>query len=101
MNINPSIAYRVNDKVSLGFGVNWQRIEAEYHRAVSDSGTLAKLNLDDSTWGWNAGALFRPLAVNKVGVSYRSAIKHNTTGSFSGRCLTPPRQILRCLTPLF
>ena len=28
-NINPSIAYRVNDKLSLGAGLNWQRAEAE------------------------------------------------------------------------
>lgn len=83
VNINPSIAYRVNDKISLGFGVNWQRIEAEYLRATA-AGSLVKLNLDDSTWGWNAGALFTLSPSTKVGVSYRSAIKHNTTGSFSG-----------------
>lgn len=83
VNINPSIAYRVSDKVSLGFGVNWQRIEAEYLRATA-LGSLVKLNLDDSTWGWNAGALFTLSPSTKVGVSYRSSIKHNTTGSFSG-----------------
>ena len=38
-NLNPSIAYRVNDTVSVGFGLNWQRIEAEYLR---QAGTTAK-----------------------------------------------------------
>ena len=31
-NVNPSIAYRVNETVSLGFGVNWQYLDATYKR---------------------------------------------------------------------
>jgi long-chain fatty acid transport protein len=83
VNVNPSIAYRVNDKVSLGFGVNWQQINAEYVRQANASSQV-KLKLDDSAWGWNAGALFTLSPSTKVGVSYRSAIKYSTTGSFSG-----------------
>ena len=29
INLNPSLAWRVNDRFSVGMGVNWQRIEAE------------------------------------------------------------------------
>jgi long-chain fatty acid transport protein len=83
INVNPSIAYRVNEKVSLGFGVNWQQINAEYVRQATASSQV-KLKLDDSAWGWNAGALFTLSPSTKVGVSYRSAIKYSTTGSFSG-----------------
>ncbi len=83
VNVNPSIAYRVNEKVSLGFGVNWQRIEADYVRQATATSQV-KLNLNDSAWGWNAGALFTLSPSTKVGVSYRSAIKYSTTGSFSG-----------------
>ncbi len=83
-NINPSIAYRVNDKVSLGFGVNWQRVEAIYERQVSVSavGSVSplKLTLDDDAWGWNAGALFTLSPSTKVGVSYRSAMQYHTSG---------------------
>ena len=81
ININPSIAYRVNDKVSLGFGVNWQKIEAEYVRQVGASVPLTStMNLDDSAWGWNAGALFTLSPAMKVGISYRSEVKYNTEG---------------------
>ncbi len=90
-NINPSIAYRVNDKVSLGLGLNWQRVEAEYKRQVAVGSATPgltpivvasplKLTLDDNAWGWNAGALFTLSPSTKVGVSYRSAIKYDTTG---------------------
>ena len=83
-NLNPSIAYRVNDSVSLGAGLNWQRVEATYKRltAVSVAGVASplKLTLDDDSWGWNIGALFTVTPDTKVGVSYRSKVKYNTKG---------------------
>ncbi|MEZ7896980.1 MAG: outer membrane protein transport protein [Thauera sp.] len=93
ININPSIAWRVNEKVSLGFGLNWQRMEAEYVRRAGIitaplplASTFATLDADDDSWGWNVGALFNLSDVTKVGVSYRSKIKHELKGSlqFSG-----------------
>lgn len=84
-NINPSLAYRVSDKVSLGGGLNWQKIEAEYVRqAGTTAGTsLVKstMNLQDSAWSWNLGALFTLSPSMKVGVSYRSRIKYHTNGN--------------------
>lgn len=84
-NVNPSIAYRVNDQVSLGLGVNWQHVEATYERQLATTTTnLAnshmKLTLDDDSWGWNLGALFTLSPATKVGVSYRSRIEYKTTG---------------------
>lgn len=85
LNINPSLAYRVNEKVSLGFGLNWQQIDAEYLRqTIANGGGQVKVSLQDSSWGWNAGALFTLSPSTKVGVSYRSAIKHETTGNTRG-----------------
>lgn len=89
-NINPSIAYRVNETVSLGFGLNWQRLEATYKRQAAtgptglppapNQATRIKLTLDDDAWGWNVGALFNVSPSTKVGISYRSAIQYHTTG---------------------
>ncbi|MFY9326759.1 MAG: outer membrane protein transport protein [Georgfuchsia sp.] len=91
-NINPSIAYQINDTVSIGGGVSWQRLEAEYKRqagvvALFGPGTDAlaaatpiKLNLDDEAWGWNVGALFTLSSATRLGISYRSSIKHDITG---------------------
>lgn len=85
LNINPSIAYRLNDKVSLGAGLNWQRIDAEYVRmaattTVGTSHVVSKMKLDDDAWGWNVGALFTLSPSTKVGLSYRSEMKYHTTG---------------------
>ena len=83
VNVNPSVAYRVNDTVSLGFGVNYQQINAEYIRQATPAAQV-KLSLDDSAWGWNAGALFKVSPSTKVGVSYRSAIRYSMSGNFRG-----------------
>lgn len=96
ININPSIAYRVNDVVSVGFGLNWQRMEAEYKRTVGIfnvpvaglgpvprplSSSIVTLDAADNTWGWNVGALFSLSDTTRVGVSYRSKIKHTLSGT--------------------
>jgi long-chain fatty acid transport protein len=86
-NINPSIAYRVNDAVSIGAGLNWQRLTADYIRKVGiDPGFSAStmnLNLEGDSWGWNAGALFTLSPATKVGVSYRSSVKYDLTGNIN------------------
>ena len=81
ININPSIAYRVNDKISLGFGLNYQSIDGELTR---NPGALVTLKADDTSWGWNAGALFTLSPAMRVGISYRSAIKHKLEGTING-----------------
>lgn len=92
ININPSLAWRVNDTISLGAGLNWQRLEAEYVRAVGVTringvvdvaDATATLKLDGDSWGWNVGALFKIGPATKVGVSYRSAVKHDVKGDVS------------------
>jgi len=84
INVNPSIAYRVNDNVSLGFGLNWQHLDAEYQRQVGVSGPYAlsplTLKLEDNAWGWNIGGLFTISPATKIGVSYRSSVKYEATG---------------------
>lgn len=92
INVNPSIAYRVNDTVSVGFGLNWQKLDAEYKRLVGTFNTVgvgcttcitARMKLNDDAWGWNLGALFNVSPTTKVGVSYRSQVKYKATGDVS------------------
>lgn len=87
-NINPSVAYKVNDMLSVGAGVSWQRIEAEYIKRavvpVPNVGIftpLATNELESDAWGWNVGATLQPRADTRFGVSYRSAIMHHAEGT--------------------
>jgi long-chain fatty acid transport protein len=90
ININPSVSYKVNDKVSLGAGVNAQYIDAELTSAV-DLATVtrgaitqdgkATITGDDWSYGYNMGALFKPTTKTKVGLSYRSKMNHTLKGT--------------------
>jgi long-chain fatty acid transport protein len=88
LNINPSVAYRVNDAVSLGFGLNWQKFKTEYVRQATPASQV-KLSTEDDSWGWNAGALFQVSPATRVGVSYRSAVRQNLDGNLSGALNAP------------
>lgn len=88
ININPSIAWRVNEKVSLGIGLNWQKMDVEYVRRAGIitaplplASTFATLKADDTAWGWNVGLLFNVSEATKLGVSYRSKVKHELKGT--------------------
>jgi long-chain fatty acid transport protein len=83
VNINPSIAYRVNEQFSLGAGFSWQHLSADYYKRLNigaGAGVKDHLSLSDDAWGWNVGLLFTPSASTKVGLSYRSEIKYHTDG---------------------
>ncbi|MDD3433114.1 MAG: outer membrane protein transport protein [Tepidiphilus sp.] len=96
ININPSIAFKVNEMMSLGLGVSVQRFEATYDRyaavaappplnslRVSDEAmqrTKLRLEADDVSWGWNAGLLLTPTETTKIGFSYRSKVKQKLDG---------------------
>lgn len=87
-NLNPSVAFRVNDQVSVGAGLNWQRLTADYTRQVAVvSGVTAAsplaLDLQGDAWGWNVGALFTVSPATKLGVSYRSKISYDLTGGIN------------------
>src|SRR5574343_575546 len=79
VNVNPSVAYRINDKISLGFGLNYQSIDAEMTSATPFG--AYRLKGDDKAWGWNAGALFTLSPAMRVGIAYRSAIDYKLEGT--------------------
>ena len=84
-NINPSLAYKITDMLSLGVGVDWQRFTAKLTNFAGPLGDAA-LDAADSSWGYDAGAMLDLTKNARVGISYRSAIAYRLHGSanFSG-----------------
>ncbi|MDO5667856.1 MAG: outer membrane protein transport protein [Alcaligenaceae bacterium] len=91
ININPSIAYRVTPNWSVGAGLGIQRIRAEYrlgtlipHPHPLMAGSFlpgdAEVKMKDTAVGWNIGTVFQPTESTRIGLSYRSRIKHKATG---------------------
>lgn len=89
INVNPSVAYKVNDQLSLGLGVNWMHIDADYRLATPaafhpvlgplDMDTRVKMKGD--AWGWNAGILYQATPSTRLGLSYRSQVKITPDGT--------------------
>ncbi len=95
LTINPSIAWKVNDQLSLGGGVSLQRMSATFTNATPYSLLAASLSIpgvgagregvakvegDSTAWGWNVGAMFQASPSTRIGASYRSEIKHDIEG---------------------
>jgi long-chain fatty acid transport protein len=86
MNVNPSVAYRVTDRFSLGAGVSWQKIDAELTSAVVlglNTEGRTKLEADDDAWGWNVGAVFDVSQDMRIGLTYRSQISYTLSGDIT------------------
>lgn len=83
LNLNPALAWRLNDKVSVGLGINWQKIDAELTQFSPTAAAVVVMEGDDDSWGWNAGVLVRMDDATRVGLSYRSQIKHELEGSLN------------------
>lgn len=96
LNINPSVSFKVNNMISLGAGLSYQRLEAELTNAVSPlvAGSTGKVEGDDWAWGFNLGALFDFQQGTRVGVTYRSTTDYTIEGNltFSGIAL-PSQQV--------
>lgn len=86
ININPSLAIKVNDTLSLGLGVNFARLNVEFKQALPSASALVNgqsLHVEsDPVWGFgaNIGAMFQLSPSTRVGVSYRSGMTFDVEG---------------------
>ena len=93
IDLNPSLAYKVNELVSLGAGFNAQYINAELSNAI-DFGLLSggapqsadgAADVSGNSWGYgyNLGVLFQFPTATRVGLAYRSKIHQTLVGNAS------------------
>lgn len=83
VNLNPSLSWRVNDALSLGAGLDYQRIKANMTNAViigAGDGTTT-MEGSDAAWGYNFGGLLQLDDGARIGLSYRSSIQYNLSGT--------------------
>lgn len=82
ININPSLAFKVNDQLSLGFGVSAMWAQAELTSAVNlgASERSSTVKGDDWGFGYNLGAIYQLSSDTRIGVSYRSKVDQKLKG---------------------
>lgn len=106
INVNPAIAWKATEKVSLGIGLSVQYIDIELTNNIdsyaaclninaaacglltptaglASQDSAAKLEGDDTSIGWNVGLLFDLTDKDRLGIAYRSSIKHDIKGQAS------------------
>jgi long-chain fatty acid transport protein len=96
VNINPSVAFNLTDKLSAGVGVNIQYVDARLtndlnYAAVFNPVALPTTALDGRVevkgdgvgFGFNLGLLYQMERGTKLGISYRSKIDHRVDGTVS------------------
>lgn len=79
VNLNPSIAFKLSETLSLGAGVSVQYAEATLTSATNGAG-LATVKGDDLGWGYNLGALWQLSQDTRIGLAYRSEVEQDLGG---------------------
>lgn len=83
--MNPNIAYKVSDFISIGGGISVQYAKAKLGMGMGEIPNMggighAKLEADSWDWGYNLGIMISPTDKLRFGLAYRSAIKHDADG---------------------
>jgi long-chain fatty acid transport protein len=82
ININPAVAFKVNDQLSLGLGVSAMWAQAELTRAINIGAAESSVKVKGDDWGFgvNLGAIYQATADTRIGVAYRSKINQHLKG---------------------
>ncbi len=91
INFNPSISYRVNDRLSIGAGFNALYADGELtansvNLPAAFGGPTPSFGLEGDDWafGYNVGILYQLTDQTRIGLSYRSRIETELEGSITG-----------------
>ena len=101
IDLNPNVAYRVNNWISVGGGISANYLYADLTKAVDlnsltghSPGTFPdadfRFNGADWSWGYNAGVLLKPWEGTNIGLAYRSRILHKLQGDANFSNVFPP-----------
>ncbi|TRW18114.1 OmpP1/FadL family transporter [Glacieibacterium frigidum] len=93
-NIQPSVAYKISDRISVGAGFDIQTFKVSLTSALPNvSPTLpdarSRIDGEDLSFGWNAGVQV-DLGQVRLGGHYRSSVKHTLDGAVQVEGLVGP-----------
>ena len=84
IDINPNVAYKVSDKLSIGGGISLQYAKAELGQsgAMNGNTNMVDVVVNGDSWhvGFNLGVMYQPTETLRFGLAYRSQIGHNASG---------------------
>lgn len=89
VDVAPSLAYKIDPRVSIGGGIDFQYMDAKLVSAIpnpfapGDPSADGKLSIAGESFsvGYNLGILVKPTEALNLGLSYRAAIDQDLSGS--------------------
>lgn len=88
INLQPTVAYKFSNQLSVGIGVFISYVDGELSKFASAipgaRDSTATIKGDDWSYGWNIGAIWQPLKTTSFGISYRSSVKFTLRGDAKG-----------------
>ena len=93
LTLQPTVSYRFNDQLSIGFGPTINRIDGELTSATANpyggADGRVKVKGDDVALGFNAGVLYEFSPRTRVGLTYHSRVKYKLEGDTSANFSAP------------
>lgn len=84
IDVSPNLGIALNDKFSIGFGVDWQHLNAEFDQTATFGDqtfdTYSRNTGTSEAWGYHLGALYQFTPQTRVGLSYHSKVSHRVMG---------------------
>ena len=83
--VNPNVAFKVTDWLSLGFGAQATLLEVKLDQAMSPAPDAPGATLKTKSWGagYTAGATLTPRNGTEIGVGYRSSVYEALPGTIT------------------
>jgi long-chain fatty acid transport protein len=84
--VQPTVSYRFNEKLSVGFGPTINRIDGQLESAVppatpgATADSRVKIKGDDTALGFNVGVLYEFTPHTRAGITYRSKVDYTLEG---------------------
>lgn len=86
IDVNPNFAWKLNEKWSFGAGasIQYARASLKTGKNIANIASFhSQIKADSISWGYNFGVMFTPVDNIRLGLSYRSQIKHDAEGDLS------------------
>ena len=90
MNLNPSLAIKINPHIAFGLGFDIQYMKGRLDQVVDTQSLTDGIVPNDTAivnkfhdWGvgWNAGLYFKVTKTTNIGIAFRSRINHSLKGN--------------------
>lgn len=84
IDLSPSLGFNLTKKLSVGFGMNVQRMNAQFDSTLTQGAgtdTSAVSKGWDIAYGYHLGALYQFMPSTRVGIAYQSQVAHHIRGT--------------------